>query len=76
MILEAHGRSKYGFLCITEGFSDGVIYRHARDVGLGILNDLAILDIEAADLAQSSGGSVVAGMELSDNGEWMAGIDC
>jgi hypothetical protein len=76
LFLEARRIFECGFLSVTEGLRDRIVCCHAGDFGLGVLNDLAALDIDATDLAESSGSSVVTGMELSDNGEWFAGVDC
>lgn len=50
---------------------DGVA-RDTSHVGLGVGNGLAVLDVEALDLAQVAG---VVGQELGDNGEDLGGVD-
>lgn len=45
------------------------------DVGSGLLEDLATLDVNTADLLKVAGVSAVGGDELGDNGERLLGID-
>ena len=67
----AEGRLLLG----TEVSSDGVHGVHSRDIDLRVLDDLAILDVETTDLAESTARRVGAGQELSDDGELGAGIN-
>lgn len=62
-------------LSITIVGGDGVIGIHARDADLGVLDDLAILNVETTDLGETAAGGVVAGDELGDNGELLGGVD-
>lgn len=42
---------------------------------LGVLDDLAVLNIEATNFGESTGGRVVVGDKLGDNCEFLGGID-
>jgi len=75
LLLEAVGVTEGGLLGIAEIGGDGVIGGHARDSGLGVLDDLAVLNVETTDFAECAGGGVVAGKELSDDRELAAGVD-
>lgn len=64
-----------GLLLRAEGVGDGVGGVYARNVGHRVLDDHTVLDVDAADLAEGTGGRVVVGDELGDNGEGLRGID-
>jgi len=57
------------------GGGDGVVGGHAGDVDLGVLDNLAVLDVETTDLGERAAGRVVVGEELSDDGELGVGVD-
>jgi len=73
--LEVVGVTEGGLLVSAEVFSDGVVCGHSGNVDFGVLDDLAILNIQPADFAEGTGGGVVARQELSDDGELFGGID-
>lgn len=73
---ERVGITKDGFLSSAECVIDGVANRDSGDVGVGVLEDLSVLDINTADLCERTSRSVVVGDELGDNGELLGGIDC
>ena len=52
VLLEAWCVTESLLLSITEGGSDRIEIAHARDVGLGVLDDTSILDIQAANLGE------------------------
>lgn len=58
-------------LSIAERLGDRVA-RDTSNVGLGVLNDLAVLDVETLDLAEIASGVLD---ELGDDGELGAGVD-
>lgn len=72
---ERAGVTEDGLLLGAEVGGDRVGSSDTGDVALGVLNDNAVLDIQAADLGEGTGGSVVGGDELSDNGDLLGGID-
>jgi len=43
---------------------------------LGVLDDLAVLDVETADLVEHTGRGVILGEELCDDSERLQGVDC
>jgi hypothetical protein len=52
----------------AEGFFDGVD-AHTGDLDDGVLDDLVVLDVEAGDVAECTGGSAIVCVELRDYGE-------
>ena len=55
---------------------DGVVRGgESGDVDVGVLNDDAVLNVDAADLAEGAGSSSVVGEELGDDGELLGGVD-
>lgn len=72
---EAISVAEGGLLSGAETWGDGVASGDAWNVGGGLLDDLAVLDVEAADLAKVTGGSAVGGVELGDDGELALGVD-
>lgn len=64
-----------GLLLGAEVVADGVGGGDSGDVGRRVLDDLAVLDIETADLSERAIGGSVSGDELGDDGELGAGID-
>ncbi len=59
----------------TEVVGNRVVGVDTREGGLGILDDLAVLDIETADFVEGAGGGVVGSEELGDDGELGVGVD-
>jgi hypothetical protein len=62
-------------LCSAEWLGDRIVGGHSRDVRLGVLDDLAVLDIETTDLFERARGSVVGGDELGDHGHLLGGVE-
>ena len=69
MLLEDLGVLEESLLGIAPGLGDGVT---SRAGGLGVGNDLAVLDVDTANLAELTGG---VGEELGDNGNLLVGVD-
>lgn len=63
----AVGAVSRAVLVVHPVVTGGVVLLHGR-----IIDDLAILDVEAAVLLQVA---FVVGRELGDNGEWLGGVD-
>jgi len=64
-----------GLLGLTERVGEGVDSRDSGDAIRGVLDDLAVLDIEMADLLESAGVGAVSSDELSDNGHLLVGVE-
>jgi len=64
-----------GFLLFTECIGDLVGGCYACHVGHGVLDYNTVLDVDAADGGEGSGGGTVIGWELGDDGEWLGGVD-
>lgn len=47
----------------------------AFDIGVGLLYDFAVLDVDAADLGEGAGGGAVVGDELRDDRDHRVGVD-
>lgn len=67
---------------VTEGLllriavgSRDTVTGNASDLAHAVVNDLAVLDVLAADLSECTTVSAVVGDELSDNGELGLGVD-
>ena len=60
-------------LLIAEAVGDGVT-RHVGNRGLGVLNQLAILHIEAADLNEFPRVGAIVGQKLSHHCQWLHGV--
>jgi len=76
VVLEAGGVAESRFLVGAELGGDRVVgSSDSRNVGLGVLDNLSTLDVETSNFAESAGGGVVVGQELSNNSEGLAGID-
>ena len=73
---EVVGITESSFLVRAELICDRVVGCHSGDVDLGVLEDLTILNVQATDFTEGSGGAVVVGQELSDNCEFFGGVDC
>lgn len=59
-----------GLLGLAEGVSDGVA-GHARDGGVAVGVDLAVLDVETLDLGESGAGAD----ELGDDSHLLGGVE-
>ncbi len=64
-----------GLLLVAEVSRDGVDDVDAGDVDSRVLDDYAVLKVQALDLNERAGRSSAVGDELSDDGELLAGID-
>jgi len=74
LVLEGVLVSEEGLLGITELVADGVEGGERGEATEGVGDDLAVLDPHAADLGERTGGGVVGGQELSDDGEGLVGV--
>ena len=64
------------FLVDAVLFCDGIVLGlHGGDLGHGVGDDLAVLDVEAADLVKLASGGVVSRQELGDDSEFAGRID-
>lgn len=61
-------------LVSAELVGNRVVSSQSWDVSLGVLDDFAVLNIDATDLGESTVGCVVGGKELGDNGELGVGL--
>jgi hypothetical protein len=61
-------------LVLAELVGDGVT-ADTSNIGLGLLEDLAALDVYTADLSKVAGVGAVGGDELGHNGERLLGVD-
>jgi len=76
LVLEAGGVAKCRLLLVAVGLGDRVDGRvDSWDIDLGVLNDLAVLNVDAADLGEGTAGGTGVGDELSDDGEFLGGVD-
>jgi hypothetical protein len=62
-------------ICAVVGLDGVVCGRDTWDVDVGVGDDNTVLDVETADLAESTAGGSGSSQELSDDGEWLGGID-
>jgi len=62
-------------LISTHRLGDGIVCLDSREGGLGVLDDLAVLDVESPDLAEVTIGVVVGSEELSHHSEGLGGIN-
>lgn len=69
------GVAKGHLLVLAELRCDGIVGGDSGDVGLGILNNLAILDIEATNFVKGARIGAIVGKELSDNGHPLGRVD-
>jgi hypothetical protein len=67
--------AKCGLLGGAEFIGDGIVGSHAGNVDLGVLDDLAVLNVDTADFLERTSVSVVGGLELGDDGDLLGGID-
>jgi hypothetical protein len=70
-LLEVGLVTEGSLLLVAELVGDGVSF-DALDAGVGVLEDLTALDVEALDLGQAGAGAD----ELSYNGHLLAGVEC
>lgn len=73
--LEVVGVVEGSLLLRAEAIRNAIGCVDARDVGHGVGDRLAVLDIEAGDLAQRARGGAVVGDELGHHGEWLGGVE-
>lgn len=64
-----------GLLLSSAELGGDRVASHAGDVGVGLRNDFAVLDVEALDLAEGAGVSTVISEELRHNSEGLGGVD-
>ena len=64
-----------GLLLRAELVRDRIELVHALDGGLGVLDDLPVLDVDAPDLGEVAIRGAVGGDELGDNGDRLGGVD-
>lgn len=69
------GVAEGGLLLSTEVVGDGVGGGDTSNVGLGVLDDFAVLDVDATDLREVTGGGAVGGDELGHDGDLGLGVD-
>lgn len=75
LLLEGVGVRERGLLRGAEAVGDGVAGGHASDVDLGVLDDLAALHVNAADLAERARGGTGVRDELGHDGHLGARVD-
>lgn len=75
LALEAVRVAERSLLGIAVSVRDRVVRGESGDVGLRVLDDDAILDVDAADLDEVSRRRVVGGDELGDDGDLLVGVD-
>ena len=66
--------AKDSLLLLAEVISDLVGWINAWDVGDGVGENDAVLDIEALDALERTGGGVISCDELSDDGDLLGGV--
>lgn len=71
MVVVARG----GFVLVAELVGYLVGGGDARDVGVGLLDDSAVLHVDAADGGEGACGEAVVGDELGDDGHFGSGVD-
>ena len=76
LLVEVVGVAEDALLLGAEVLRDRVDGVNTGNVDVGVLDDLAVLNVDATDLGESTGRGVVAGDELSHNCERLAGVDC
>jgi len=75
-LLEVGCVTKGALLSVAERVAKGVIaLKNTREVGDGVGDDLAVLDVEAADLLESASAGAVVGNELGDDLEGLGSVD-
>lgn len=74
MVGEGSSLAKSGDLSSTEVRVDD-ISADSGDLGRRLGVDNAVLDVVTSDLGEGTGGGAVVSDELSNNGEWLSGVD-
>ena len=74
-LLEAVGVVEDGLLSVTEVVGDRVVARDTGNGGDGVLDDLAVLNVDAADLSEVTGLGAVGSEELGNDGDGLGGVD-
>lgn len=73
---EGVGVAENGLLGLAGGVGEGVgLGGHAGDVDDRVLDDLAVLDVDALDLLEGAGVGAVGGDELGDDGHLLLSVD-
>jgi len=76
LVLEAGGVAESSLLLVAEVLGDRVDGGvDSWYVDVGVLDDLAVLDVEATNLAEGAGCGTVAGDELGDDCELLGSVD-
>ncbi len=75
-VLEGIGVAEQGLLRIAVLVRHRVVGFQTGEGGVGVGDNLSVLDVEAADLAERAVGGPVGGDELGDDGEFGVGVDC
>ena len=75
LLVEDVGVAERGLLLRAEVLGDRVDAVDAGDLRERVLDDLAALHVDAADLGEGTGGRVVGGQELRDDREGLARVD-
>jgi hypothetical protein len=73
--LEVVGVGEGSLLLVAEGIGDLVGGVNAIDLGLGVGDGLAALDVDALDGGEGAGLGAVGGDELGDDGDDLGGVD-
>lgn len=71
---EGVGVAESGLLVGAPIVGDGVT-SDTSNLGLRVLDDIAVLDVYATDLGEGAGGGVVGSEELGDDGDLLSSID-
>lgn len=74
-VIEGVGVTESGLLGGAEVFGNRVNRGDTIDSSDRVLDDFAVLDVEAADLNKVASGGVVGGDELGNDGERRVGVD-
>lgn len=75
VLRERVGVAEHRLLLRAEVLRDRVDWVDSGDVDVRVLDHLAALDVQTADLREGAGRRVVAGHELGHDGEWLGGVD-
>jgi len=75
LVLEAIAVAKGALLRGAEFFGDRIIRIHPGNVHFGVLDDLAVLYVDATDLLEFAVGSAIRGDELGNDGKFLLCVD-
>lgn len=59
----------------AKAFSNGIVGLDSGDFGTGVIDDLSVLNVEAADLDEVAVVLTIVGDKLGDDGHFLAGVD-